>query len=84
MPLHVTSLVAISREPTHQAEKKLSRTNHVVQLEYIEGKAGSPISNLTDKHPLLLTIEVKVQERFPSLKYRYIHLDESSEIKGGN
>ena len=37
-----------------------------------------------DNHPLLPTLEANVQEKFPSLKYRYIHLNESSGIKEEN
>ena len=36
-----------------------------------------------DNHPLLPTLEANIQEKFPSLKYRYIHLNESSGIEGG-
>ena len=37
-----------------------------------------------ENNALLPTLEASLKENFPSLKYRYIHLDESSEIEGGN
>ena len=43
------------------------------------------ISVSGEESPSLLPIlEANLKEKFPSLKYRFIHLDQSSEIKGGN